>query len=133
MTMRSSVLPPWTWAIALRLHATHEKADRGNDVKGAPISLAPRLQPAPGMPGRIHTELRVAPEVLALLNELIRHEDREDHARALAQLVGELGGQPDAPQGADGAIISRYEDTLSCDLPTVVLDVLRRNLLEKRG
>lgn len=84
------------------------------------------------MPGRIHTELRVAPEVLALLNELIRHEDREDHARALAQLVGELGGQPDAPQGGDGAIISRYEAALSCDLPTVVLDVLRRNLLDKR-
>jgi len=77
--------------------------------------------------------LRVAPEVLELLNDLIRHEDREDHAGALADLVRELGGQPELPLGPDGAITSRYERALSCDLPPVVLEVLRRNLVEKRG
>jgi hypothetical protein len=85
------------------------------------------------MEGRIRTVLRVAPEVLGTLNDLIRHEDREDHARALADLVRDLGGEPDAPQpGADG-ITARYERALSSDLPPVVLEVLRRNLLEKRG
>ena len=76
--------------------------------------------------------LRVAPEVLESLNDLIRHEDREDHARALATLVVELGGQPEAAREPDAAIITRYERALSSDLPPVVLDVLRRNLLEKR-
>ena len=76
--------------------------------------------------------LRVAPEVLESLNDLIRHEDREDHARALAELVEELGGMPATREGGDGAIISRYERALTSDLPPVVLDVLRKNLLEKR-
>lgn len=76
--------------------------------------------------------LRVAPEVLELLNDLIRHEDREDHARALAELVGELGGMPATREGGDAAITSRYEHALTCELPPVVLEVLRRNLLEKR-
>ena len=85
------------------------------------------------MRGRTRTELRVAPEVLELLNDLIRHEDREDHARALAELVGELGGLPATREGTGGAITSRYERALTCDLPPMVLEVLRRNLLEKRG
>ncbi|HSN29271.1 MAG TPA: hypothetical protein VLT45_23440 [Kofleriaceae bacterium] len=72
--------------------------------------------------------------MVEVLNDLIRHEDREDHARALAQLVGELGGDAHTRQGAgDAAIISRYERALTCDLPPIVLDVLRRNLLAKRG
>ena len=84
------------------------------------------------MSGRIRTTLRVAPEVVELLNDLIRHEDREDHARVLAELVGELGGMPATREGGDGAIISRYERALTCDLPPIVLDALRRNLLAKR-
>ncbi len=85
------------------------------------------------MRGRIRTELQVAPEVLDLLNDLIRHEDRDDHARALADLVGALGGKAHTRQGGDGAIISRYEHALTRDLPPIALDVLRRNLLAKRG
>lgn len=77
--------------------------------------------------------LQVAPEVIDLLNDLIRHEDRYEHARALAHLVGELGGQADTPLGGDSAIEKRYEQALTRDLPSVVLDALRRNLEAKRG
>lgn len=85
------------------------------------------------MRGRIRTELHVAPDVLDVLNELIRHEDRDDHASVLAALVGELGGVAHTRQGGDSAIISRYEHALTRDLPPIVLDALRRNLLAKRG
>lgn len=38
------------------------------------------------MRGRIRTELHIAPDVLDVLNELIRHEDRDDHASVLVAL-----------------------------------------------
>ncbi|MBV8761937.1 MAG: hypothetical protein JO257_31880 [Deltaproteobacteria bacterium] len=70
--------------------------------------------------------------MIDVLNDLIRHEDQYDHARALAQLVGELGGQADTPLGGDSAIVARYERALTRDLPPTVLDALRRNLEAKR-
>ena len=76
--------------------------------------------------------LKVAPEVIEVLNDLIRHEDQYDHARALVQLVTELGGEPATPSGGDSALASRYEQALGRDLPPIVLDVLRKNLEAKR-
>lgn len=76
--------------------------------------------------------LRVAPEVLDLLNNLIRHEDREDHASVLADLVTGLGGEAATRQGDGTSITSMYEHALTGDLPPIVLDALRRNLEAKR-
>ena len=80
----------------------------------------------------IVTELAVSQEVIDLLNELIRFEDRPDHREALAAVVEQLGGTAASCAGEHADMVARYERALEHDLPPLALDAIRRNLLARR-
>jgi hypothetical protein len=84
---------------------------------------------------RIGTTLRVSQDVIDLLNELIRFEDREDHATALAAVIEDFGGTAESCQALakDGEMAARYEEALTRDLPPIALDAIRRNLQDERS